>query len=375
MGVNLDPTEALIREALTEEADQAVDPDAVRARLYNRGTPTRRYRVPVLAAAAAVVVAVAGAVVVPQLLDRPGDTAAAPAAPAAETDLNILIMGMDTRPGAAPDTGASADSIVLAHLGRDGTATAVSIPRDSGVDIPGYGKHKLNSAYQRARQDALRKGESQAAADAAGARTMTASVSDLTGVPVDHYAILDMAGFAEISTAVGGVPVCLKQATRDPLSGASFPAGLQTVSGATALEFVRQRHGAGMLGGDFDRIVRVQAFLKSLANKVLTAPEPTRERALTTLLATARDTVHTDPGWNLLDLAGQLLKLRVETLRLVTAPVTGRQVQDEEGGGMEELDPAKVRSFVRDHLASGLTTGTPPSSVPGQSAADVQCVN
>ncbi|MDT7727029.1 MAG: hypothetical protein QOI21_3605 [Actinomycetota bacterium] len=373
--MNLDPTEALIREALTEEADQAVDPDAVRARLYNRGTPTRRYRVPVLAAAAAVVVvAVAGAVVVPQLLDRPSDTAAAPPAPAAGTDLNVLIMGMDTLPGAAPDAGARADSIVLAHLGRDGTATAVSIPRDSGVDIPGYGKHKLNSAYQRARQDALRKGESQAAADAAGARTITATVSDLTGVPVDHYAVLDMAGFAEISTAVGGVPVCLKQATRDPLSGASFPAGLQTVSGATALEFVRQRHGAGMLRGDFDRIVRVQAFLKSLANKVLTAPGLTRERALTTLLATASDTVHTDPGWNLLDLAGQLLKLRVETLRFVTAPVTGRQLQDEEGG-MEELDPAKVRSFVRDHLASGLTTDTPPSSVPGQSAADVQCVN
>lgn len=370
-----DPTEVLIREALTEEADQVVDPDVVRARLYNRGTPTRHYPVAVLAAAAAVVVAVAGAVVVPQLLDRRSDTAAAPAPPAAGRDLNVLIMGMDTRPGAAPDTGPSADSVVLAHLGQDGTATAVSIPRDSGVDIAGgFGKHTLNSAYRRARQDALRKGESQAAADAAGARTMTATVGELTGVPVDHYAILDMAGFAEISTAVGGVPVCLKQATRDPISGASFPAGLQTVSGATALEFVRQRHGAGMLRGDFDRIVRVQAFLKSLANKVLTAPGPTRERALTTLLATARDTVHTDPGWNLLDLAGQLLKLRVETLRFVVAPVSGRPLQDEEGA-MEELDPAKVRSFVRDHLASGLTTGTPPSSVPDQSAADVECVN
>ncbi|WP_169515806.1 LCP family protein [Amycolatopsis nigrescens] len=372
--MKLDPTEALIREALTEEADQAVDSDTVRARLYSGGSPSRRYRVPVLAAAAAVVVAVAGAVVVPQLLDRPGDTAAAPAAPAAETGVNVLLLGMDSRQGAEPDDGARADSIVLAHLGQDGTGAVMSIPRDSGVDVPGYGTNKLSTAYQRVRQDALAKGRSPADADEAAARAMTATVSNLTGVPVDHYAIIDMAGFTDLSTAVGGVPVCLKQATRDPVTGVSFPAGRQTVSGSTALEFLRQRHGAGMVRGDFDRIVRLQAFLKSLATTVLTAPEPAREQALTNLLSTARDSVRTDPGWNLLGLAGQLLKLRVDTMRLLTVPVSGSPVGTA-GEWMEGLDPAQVRSFVQENLASGPATGTPPTTGSGEPPADVPCVN
>jgi anionic cell wall polymer biosynthesis LytR-Cps2A-Psr (LCP) family protein len=120
-------------------------------------------------------------------------------------------------------------------------------------------------------------------------------VESLTGVEVEHYVVVDMAGFDRISTAIGGVPVCLRQSTRDPLSGASFSAGQQAVSGATALAFVRQRRG--LPNGDLDRIARLQAFLHSLASKVLTGPALTDVRALTTVLAAVRDNVHTDPGW------------------------------------------------------------------------------
>lgn len=351
--MNPDRTEALIREALTEEADRAVDPSAVRARLSQGARPARHYRVPIMAAAAVVVVAAAG-ILVPQLLDRQDAAPAAPAASAAK-DLNVLVMGLDSGPG-SPRT----DSIVLAHLGQDGTGSAVSIPRDSWVDVPGHGKQKLSGTYTQAREDALAKGKSPAEADEAAARAVTTTVQTLTGVAADHYATVDMAGFAEISTAAGGVPVCLKHATDDSLTGVSSPAGKQTLSGDAALQFVRQRHG--LPNGDLDRIVRLQAFLRSLANKVLTAPEDTRERALTALLTTARDKVRTDAGWNLLDLAGQLLKLRTDSLRLGTVPVTDPPA---DAGPAIGLDPAKVRTFVQDQFGSG----TAPA--PG----DAPCVN
>ncbi|GAA1963399.1 LCP family protein [Amycolatopsis minnesotensis] len=355
--MNLDRTEALIRDALTEEAGRAVDPGAVRARLHEGSRPARRYRAPIMAAAAVVVVAAAG-IVVPQLLDRHGAAPAAPAALAAK-DLNVLVMGLDSGPGSP-----RADSIVLAHLGQDGTGSAVSIPRDSWVDVPGHGKQRLNGTYTQVRDDELAKGKSPADADEAAARAMSTTVQTLTGVTVDHYATIDMAGFAEISTAAGGVPVCLKHAIDDPLTGVSFPAGQQTVSGDKALQFVRQRHG--LPKGDLDRIVRLQAFLRSLANKVLTAPEATREHALTTLLTTVRDKVHTDPGWNLLDLTGQLLKLRGDTLRLGTVPVSDTPPPAAAGPALG-VDPAKVRSFVQDQFA--------PGAAPAPGSGDAPCVN
>ncbi|QWF82135.1 LCP family protein [Amycolatopsis sp. CA-230715] len=340
--MNPDRTEALIREALTEEADRAVDPGVVLARLSHGPRAPRRYRAPVIATAAAVVVVAAAGIVVPQLLDRQDAAPAAPAASAAK-DQNVLVMGLDSGPGSP-----RADSIVLAHLGQDGSGSAVSIPRDSWVDVPGHGKQRLNGVYTQVREDEIAKGKSPADADDAAARAVATTVQNLTGVAADHYATVDMAAFAEISTAAGGVPVCLNQAVHDPLTGISFPVGQQTVSGDKALQFVRQRHG--LANGDLDRIVRLQAFLRSLANKVLTAPESTREQTLTALLTTARDKVRTDQGWNLLDLAGQLLKLRPDALRLGTVPVTDPPAN---AGPAIGVDPAKVRSFVQDQFGSG----------------------
>jgi LCP family protein required for cell wall assembly len=215
--MSFDPTELLIREALADEASRAVDPQIVLAELRRGRTRTVRHRAPIVVAAAVVVAAVA-AVVVSQVSHRDGP---AVGSPVAATDQNVLLAGLDGF--------GNADSVVLAHIGRDGAAEAVSLPRDSWVDVPGCGMQKVSFAYPQ--------GRSQADANEAGARKLTATVQNLTGAAVDHYAIVDMTSFDRLSTAVGGVPVCLSAPSSDPYSGAWFPAGHQTLTGPAALAF------------------------------------------------------------------------------------------------------------------------------------------
>jgi LCP family protein required for cell wall assembly len=353
--MSFDPTELLIREALADEASRAVDPQIVLAELRRGRTRTVRHRAPIVVAAAVVVAAVA-AVVVSQVSHRDGP---AVGSPVAATDQNVLLAGLDGF--------GNADSVVLAHIGRDGAAEAVSLPRDSWVDVPGCGMQKVSFAYPQ--------GRSQADANEAGARKLTATVQNLTGAAVDHYAIVDMTSFDRLSTAVGGVPVCLSAPSSDPYSGAWFPAGHQTLTGPAALAFLRQRHG--LPGGDLDRVIRLQAFLGSLVHEVLAGPTLADGRVLTTLLETVRDNVRVDPGWDLLAFAAQLRGVRTDSLRLATVPIANPQIRTADGGFGIELVPDQVRSFVR-----ALTTGEPAITAPptpvGSSTLppdDVPCVN
>lgn len=326
-----DRTELLIRAALTEEADRRPDPARVLAQLEHRSAPSRR--TPVLVAVAALVVVVAVAVVlVPRALHR-GEPVVG-AAPAAEE--NVLLVGLD-------DIG-YADSVVLGHFGRDGTASFASIPRDSYVDIPGVGKGKLNSAYAAGRQAALNQGHDEAAADEAGARTLADTVGQLTGTHVDHYGIVPMASFGSLSSAVGGVPVCLRAAAHDPMSGASFPAGQQVVEGQSALAFLRQRHG--LPKGDLDRVVRLQVFLRGLVDKALSGNLLTDAQRLASLLDIVRADVRTDPGWDLLAFAAQLSG--VHAVKTGTIPVADGELMIPGTGAVIGLDPAQVRAYVAD---------------------------
>ncbi len=224
------------------------------------------------------------------------------------TDQNILLVGLDSRTdsfgnplpkdqlaalhaGGSDAGGDSTDTIIVLHIpGGGGPATGFSIPRDSYVDLPdGFGKHKINSAYaygsNAARPELSKDGVSgndlAVQAGAAGAKTTIGAVESLTGLTITHYAAVNLAGFADISAAIGGVPVCLNSKVDDSFSGAKFAAGQQTVSGPQALAFVRQRHG--LPGGDLDRARRQQVFLSSMAHTVLssdTLTDSTKRNAL-----------------------------------------------------------------------------------------------
>ncbi|MGW0518754.1 LCP family protein [Crossiella sp. NPDC003009] len=301
------------------------------------------------------------------------------------TDTNILLVGVDSRTDAqghplsrevldalqAGDANGeqNTDTMMLVHVPADPSkkAFAVSLPRDSYVDISGgFGKHKLNSAYARAKlakaKELRGQGKDAATVDkesvTAGRKNLISTVAKLTGLTVDHFAEINLYGFSEITKAVGGIPVCLNKPVRDDFSGANFPAGKQVLEGVDALKFVRQRHG--LPGGDLDRVRRQQAFLAGLANQVLSAGTLTDPGKVKDLIDALTRSVVLDSGWDLLGFAQQVQGLSGGKIQFHTIPTLRSNLATPGDGVAVEVDPAKVRSFIQDLLNGG--DGTPASA-------------
>lgn len=194
---------------------------------------------------------------------------------------NVLVIGSDSRAGAnrrlgggQGDVGRS-DTAFLLHVYGDGRhALAVSFPRDALVDIPPC--RLPGGTWTPARPGAMFNSAFAVGNTPKGNPACTQNtVEQLTGLRVDHTVVVDFAGFAALTTAVGGVPVCLPkdvyEGDLNPHLGSRgrllFPQGPQTVAGQRALDYVRIRHGIGD-GSDIGRIKRQQAFTAALIKKV-----------------------------------------------------------------------------------------------------------
>ena len=169
-----------------------------------------------------------------------------------------LIVGSDSRDdltdeqkqelstGSTP--GQLTDTIMMLTTAPDGVPTLISIPRDSWVEIPGYGQNKINAAY------AL-----------GGPQLLVQTVEQATSVRIDGYVEIGFNGFYEVVEAVGGVEMCLDAPMQDERAGIDLPAGCQTLGGADALGFVRARYSDP--NGDFGRVERQRAFIAALADQ------------------------------------------------------------------------------------------------------------
>ncbi|MFE3602520.1 LCP family protein [Streptomyces sp. NPDC059142] len=195
---------------------------------------------------------------------------------------NVLVIGSDARTdgnsslggGDKDDIGRS-DTAFLLHIYADHQhAVAVSIPRDTLLDIPPcrlpdgtWTKTQVNTMFNAA----FSVGQSAQGNPACTQNT----VEHLTGLRVDHTVVVDFKGFAKLTEVVGGVQVCLPQdiyqkdlnPNRATQGRRIFTEGAQTVSGQQALDYVRIRHGIGD-GSDIGRIKRQQAFVAGLLKKV-----------------------------------------------------------------------------------------------------------
>src|SRR5699024_3359396 len=138
------------------------------------------------------------------------------------------------------------DTILLIRIPEDGSsATAISIPRDTYVSTPQLGNTKINGVLGMTHENTMDRelsrgaSEEEAArsAEQAGRNALIGAMSDLTGVEVDHYAEIGLLGFVLMTDAVGGVEVCLNHDVYEPMSGADFEQGVQTLTGADALSF------------------------------------------------------------------------------------------------------------------------------------------
>jgi len=167
-------------------------------------------------------------------------------------------------------------------------------------------------------------------------------VQAFTGMKIDHYAEVNLLGFYLLSNAVGGVPVCLNQATQDSFSGADFPAGPQDVQGSSALAFVRQRHG--LPGGDLDRVRRQQAFLAGAVGKILSVGTLTDPAQLNDLVAAVNRSVIFDKDFSVLTFAEQLTNLSSGNINFETLPTHG---PDPTNTDALATDPAEITAFFQ----------------------------
>jgi LCP family protein required for cell wall assembly len=264
-------------------------------------------------------------------------------------DTNILLVGSDDRTNATPaelkelstteEVTNSTDTMILVHIPADGRkATAVSFPRDSWVTIPGCsGQHKLNSAYINGATDC---GTTRADPDR-GRQKLVQTISQLSGLKIDHYVEVDLLGFYRVTKAVGGVQVCLKQAQQDPFSGIDLPKGTSTIEGKQALAFVRQRHG--LPRGDLDRIVRQQYFMSATFRKVTSLGVLTNPIKLKRLLDAVGSSMRMDSDLDPIQLAGQLRGLAAGNVTFTTIPTEGNGVRN--GQDVVLVDESAIPQF------------------------------
>ena len=310
-----------------------------------------------------------------------------PAAKNTSGPQNILLVGLDNRTdaqgnplpqnilnqlhaGSSSDGGDNTDTMIVIHIpAGGGRAVGFSIPRDSYVQIAGgYGMHKINSAYTYGQNAATTKLSAQGVKGAdlakqtaqAGAKNAIQTVEQFTGLQINHFASVNLVGFYNISQAIGGVPVCLKAPVNDPYSGASFPAGQQTIAGAQALAFVRQRHG--LPNGDLDRIKRQQVFMASMAHTVLSAGVLTDRTKLDNLITAIQKSITLDQGWDVLSFAQQLQGMSGGQIQFNTIPIVNITYWTPSDGDAVQVDPQAVQSFVHNMVQNSDNPPPPPAA-------------
>ncbi len=293
---------------------------------------------------------------------------------------NILLMGLESRTywngtilpprildklhagseqAVADGTGGNdTNTLILIHIFAGGEkAVGFSIPRDDWVqfaDTAGPQQvGKIDQAYgvsmffteQKLVQEHPTMSQDQLAflGNEAGQAAAVATVEQLTGVHIDHFAAINMYGFYELAEVLGGVEVCLKHPVNDPNSGAHFPAGYQHLNPSQALAFVRQRDG--LPNGDLDRTHRQQAFLDSVMQQLRSDGVLDDLTKVEALLNVAKQYVITDAGWNLLDFASQMRSLTSKNLVFYTLPIVGYETIDNQDANV--VNPPYIKSIVK----------------------------
>lgn len=195
---------------------------------------------------------------------------------ASSGSINVLVIGVDRRPSAGEDSASRSDSLMLVRVTpQTGRIKLLSVPRDLLVEVEPGVQDRINMAY------AL-----------GGVERTTTVMEDLTGVSIDHHAIVDFGGFEEAINALGGVTVDVGQPIRLGIEGRRvyIPPGRQELDGLEALAYARYR---GSPCGDLDRIERQQRLVAALREQALGWDTITK---LPRIVMVANQNVDTDLG-------------------------------------------------------------------------------
>ena len=187
------------------------------------------------------------------------------------TGARVVLLGSDARePAEAGGTdgpeASRSDTILVAKAGKG----ALSVPRDTLVEIPGHGEDKINAAFAYG-----------------GPELMSESLEDFTGLSINNYVVLDFNGVEDIVDALDGVELEVEEPISVGLDGqkVEIPAGKQNLDGLEALAYVRYRGGPT---ADIGRIAHQQKFLSAMIREATSPSKILRWPA--TLRAVSKNT-------------------------------------------------------------------------------------
>ncbi len=199
------------------------------------------------------------------------------------TRLNVLLLGLDRRPGES--TVARTDTMILMTLNpTQNYVGMLSIPRDLWVTLPNGSQNRINTAHFFA-EDRQR---------GAGPEAALQTVASNFGVTVTRYVRIDFAGFVQIIDSIGGITVDVKNPIVDyeyptydyGIQTIQFEAGIQHLDGERALQYARTRHASS----DFDRARRQQAVIVAFIHRLLEPDAWPRFPLLFAAIQTSLDT-------------------------------------------------------------------------------------
>jgi LCP family protein required for cell wall assembly len=281
----------------------------------------------------------------------------------ASGDLNILIVGSDSRAGltraqelqlhVGKADGRRSDTMILLHIpAGGGKAVMLSLPRDSYVRIP---QHRSDGQVVPAQMNKL-----NAAYSEGGAALTIRTVEDNTHVRIDHYVEINFLGFVNMVNALGGVSICSATPIHDPIhydptsgtnvgSGLELPAGTSHLDGDTALEYVRARE-FDPATGDLGRIQRQQKFMAAMLHKAESTGVLLDLPKLYSFLKAVASSLTTDSGFGtsqMFRLARALHSISPSSVDLLTVPLSNTALATPVGSAVL-WDPVLSKRLFED---------------------------
>ncbi|TDC26264.1 LytR family transcriptional regulator [Streptomyces sp. 8K308] len=272
-----------------------------------------------------------------------------------QVPLNILLLGSDTREGANQELGGGseggerADVQLLMHASADrSNITLISVPRDTVVTIPECTDPETGEVYPETR------GRINSSLGHGGPGCVVATWEELTGIPIDHFMMLDFQGVVSMADAVGGVTVCVEDNIQDPESHLRLPAGDNVVEGEDALRWLRTRHAFGD-GSDVGRTRAQQMYLSNMADELQNSTSLTNPTELMNLAEAATNALTVDNGLasvqDLYSLGEDLRSVPGDRINSITMPWLPDPADPEVTVVPDPTEAEALFALVRDDIA------------------------